>query len=642
MRKKRVYELARDLGVPTNAILELSAEMDMPGLVAVSGLDDDAARSIVERWAQSLDSGEVAEMDKSELLERFGIAWGDVVASQDVESQRVYQFADETGTSSADILRICASLELGVASPLSNLTHEQQRLVRTALESEDRSGSRVSESGMAPVSQQVGEPAPDDETLRDGVADSLTPDFEGPDPQLANHQPSDPEAPRELAPLPPDPELVVTRVIRPTVVIARQEPVARQTGLATMIDRLPMLVILAWAAFLPFQFTFGSSRRPLQLAPSDFLLAGAILMLAPQLRFRKRVWTFWHFAFPATFAISILAGGALSRYSLANKMVGMLVLLAAYTVITTFVTKWSEVRRIMRAFVVSVFVVNTITSVAKVLGVTLPYTKCHSPSCVRLTGYFPDANLYGSLLVVAIALLLGTMGTDAQLFSRLRTTIVVFVSLGSGLFLTLSRSSWIGMALVLGALVVLRPGHATRIVLFGGAVVGSLLTFVLAERSDFLLSVANRRFSIDSRLDIIDDALNAFGENPFFGIGLGNFAERHNVIVHNTVLWLAAELGMVGLVLLAGLMWFVTRQLWFLYRSTTGPRQAMVTALALAHLAMLGFSIGVEALYQRHWWLALSLISVLYAMVHEAVESDLTEPSRGPATVVVERVPAGL
>lgn len=381
--------------------------------------------------------------------------------------------------------------------------------------------------------------------------------------------------------------------------------------------RLPMIFIYMWVVFLPFQFILGSSRRPLQIAPSDFVLAMAVLVLAPQLRLRPRVWTVWHFAFPAVFAVSVLTGGAVSRYSLANKLLGMLVLLAAYTLITTFVRSWSEVRLVMRAFVASVVVVNTVTSVAKVVGVTLPYTRCHSPDCVRLTGYFPDANLYGSLLVVAIAFMLGTMGTDARLFVRLRTTVFAFVSLGVGLFLTLSRSSWIGMALVLVALVFLRPGQGARIVVFGGAVVSSLLTFVLAERSDLLLSTAGRRFTIDSRLQIIDNAIKAFQENPFFGIGLGNFAERHNVIVHNTVLWLAAELGVVGLVLLVGLMGFVIKQLWYVYSHTSGTQQAIVTALALAHLAMMGFSIGVEAFYQRHWWLALSLISVLYARVHE-------------------------
>ena len=71
--------------------------------------------------------------------------------------------------------------------------------------------------------------------------------------------------------------------------------------------------------------------------------------------------------------------------------------------------------------------------------------------------------------------------------------------------------------------------------------------------------------SIDSRFNIIHNAFSAFGENPAFGIGLGNFAERHDEIVHNTTLWLAAELGVVGLIVFVGLMVWVGRRLWWAY-----------------------------------------------------------------------------
>jgi hypothetical protein len=37
-------------------------------------------------------------------------------------------------------------------------------------------------------------------------------------------------------------------------------------------------------------------------------------------------------------------------------------------------------------------------------------------------------------------------------------------------------------------------------------------------------------------------------------------------------------------------------------------------ALLLAHAAMLGVAMGIEAFYQRHWWLIFSLIASSYSL----------------------------
>ena len=37
-------------------------------------------------------------------------------------------------------------------------------------------------------------------------------------------------------------------------------------------------------------------------------------------------------------------------------------------------------------------------------------------------------------------------------------------------------------------------------------------------------------------------------------------------------------------------------------------------ALLLAHTAMFGLAMGIEAFYQRHWWLVLGLIASSYSL----------------------------
>ena len=39
-----------------------------------------------------------------------------------------------------------------------------------------------------------------------------------------------------------------------------------------------------------------------------------------------------------------------------------------------------------------------------------------------------------------------------------------------------------------------------------------------------------------------------------------------------------------------------------------------VLALLLAHTAMFGLAMGIEAFYQRHWWLVLGLIASSYSL----------------------------
>jgi putative inorganic carbon (hco3(-)) transporter len=54
---------------------------------------------------------------------------------------------------------------------------------------------------------------------------------------------------------------------------------------------------------------------------------------------------------------------------------------------------------------------------------------------------------------------------------------------------------------------------------------------------------------------------------------------------------------------------------WFAYRFAPASQQPLVLALLLAHAAMLGLAMGIEAFYQRHWWLIFSLIASSYALV---------------------------
>ena len=50
------------------------------------------------------------------------------------------------------------------------------------------------------------------------------------------------------------------------------------------------------------------------------------------------------------------------------------------------------------------------------------------------------------------------------------------------------------------------------------------------------------------------------------------------------------------------------------YRFTPAREQPLALALLLAHAAMFGLAMGIEAFYQRQWWLVFGLIASSYSL----------------------------
>ena len=79
-------------------------------------------------------------------------------------------------------------------------------------------------------------------------------------------------------------------------------------------------------------------------------------------------------------------------------------------------------------------------------------------------------------------------------------------------------------------------------------------------------------------------------------------------------MWFLADFGFLGLVALLGFLgWFFVKG-WCAYRFAPARERALVLGLLLAHTAMFGLAMGIEAFYQRHWWLVLGLIASSYSL----------------------------
>jgi hypothetical protein len=359
----------------------------------------------------------------------------------------------------------------------------------------------------------------------------------------------------------------------------------------------------------------------LSLALSDLVLVVGLVLTFPSLHFRPGTWSAWHFALPIYLTASALFLGPLNRYSILNKVVGIVVLLASYALVTSNVWTWHDLTRVVRAFFAGTVTFSMLGLIRYVAGADLPFTYCQTCD-VRLIAFMPDANLYGSIVVVAIAAYIALDRTVLGVVHpalRWPSAIVLI----SALALSSSRSAWIALAAVLIVALAIRTRRALPS-LFGGAVIVGAVAFLMAgERTLQLAELAGRRHSIDSRLALIGHGIDAFFENPLIGIGLGNSHERYGQIIHNTMLWVAAELGVIGLVIFFGFLLWVAARLRDAFASASPTHRPLVVFLILGNVSMLAFSLSVEAFYQRHWWL-------LFALA--AVASRLAAGSRWPAT----------
>jgi len=120
------------------------------------------------------------------------------------------------------------------------------------------------------------------------------------------------------------------------------------------------------------------------------------------------------------------------------------------------------------------------------------------------------------------------------------------------------------------------------------------------------------------RIVLTKSAITQWRESPVMGIGLGTFYWRqindeeelssviqHPAVIHTSVLWILTEMGLIGLFLFTGFVVSAFIALW--KANNRQPTQPIIQAAILMLIAMIGISIGTEALYQRYFWLFLGM-----------------------------------
>jgi O-antigen ligase len=376
-------------------------------------------------------------------------------------------------------------------------------------------------------------------------------------------------------------------------------------------DLSPLVWLMGfYIFFLPIQFQTAT----VNIAPSDLFLGAALAFCFFRLRLLPATWGFVHIALVFCFLLaagaSIYLHGTVSQYVVV-KISGLFALFASYLCLTNAASCWVEIRRAIRVFIFAASLHAIIAVAALAAGISPRWLNYGEE---RVSGMLLDPNAFGGLLLVALLLQIGSyLGGRAVVSGLLGGAVAA--SLSIGLFLTLSRSAWIGFTFGFLLISFLRPRTWVIGAVLAAVIAGSVYLWAESRESRHDQVLVERENTAMQRIDQIRQALPMFASHPIMGVGLGEFDLRsdpagyHPLIIHNTTVWIMTEMGLVGLsAYIAFVAWFFRRG-WFALRFAQIEAKPLIVGLLGAHAGMLGLSTGIEVLYQRHWWLVMALLA---------------------------------
>lgn len=233
----------------------------------------------------------------------------------------------------------------------------------------------------------------------------------------------------------------------------------------------------------------------------------------------------------------------------------------------------------------------------------------------RVQSLFFDPNIFGRF-VALVMLTIASLMVYTRRTSRVLASAVVLAVLWAGLVLTLSQSSFAALLAGLIALAAMR-WNTRRVLAATALVVVAGLVFAVAAPSVSGIDLGSARSaekSTSGRFDLVTGGFRLWGDRPLAGQGSGGFAaafERESLAEntafgsptttksHTAPLTVAAEQGLLGLLLFLPLLWFSFKTV---FRRAGGdddrPGAVARVAVAAAFTALFVHSLVYAALFE--------------------------------------------
>jgi O-antigen ligase len=356
----------------------------------------------------------------------------------------------------------------------------------------------------------------------------------------------------------------------------------------------------------------------------------------------------WQILFLFLLALHVLVLNALPEwpleYSLFNKTLGFAWIVLFYVVVASAVRNVEGVIRILRYVILGAVALGFVLVAFGALVGQVGDSDLFSRSG-RFYGLSYKPGPYGAYLsALAIVALAFTMFKVRILWGGLGDTFI-FILLLVLAVLTGSRSSFIG--LTLGLVFVLLAHLRDRGLQYGKMLLRILIVIPLGiwafARVTGVVQYQNpldRQFTIDARQGLNEAAWDAFVRNPVLGEGLSVPLMTQTANTHNSLLWIASELGLVGVALMVGMFYWIIRRIATIAPTDTVNLDSVVATNAVRRALLgtgvvyFGFSMGVETLYQRGLWFFLALGVGLWIVGREQPGTLDASPNGGETNAI--------
>lgn len=233
-----------------------------------------------------------------------------------------------------------------------------------------------------------------------------------------------------------------------------------------------------------------------------------------------------------------------------------------------------------------------------------------------------NANTLGFYLAVSVPLLFAFLVQSRSWLVRSSMLALMAIVLVSAFF-TSSKGAWATITVILGISIIVsvfsrsRAGNGAVLALILAA--GILTSYIYT--GDTVLELVQQRWAASAgsnlqRLEMIEAATEMAADHPLFGAGpksydsIGYLYARHESDPHNVYVWLAAEIGLLGLsmyllVLIVALPYYWLRLRRIERRS--GSQQRFVFLGIVIAVVLMSFVTGLPA-SDKVFWLTLSLL----------------------------------
>ena len=165
-------------------------------------------------------------------------------------------------------------------------------------------------------------------------------------------------------------------------------------------------------------------------------------------------------------------------------------------------------------------------------------------------GIFSDPNDLSLIVVAGIVLCAHWLFDGERSLPARLCWLAPLATLGYTLALTKSRGGFVSLVAAASVFVCLRFNWRKSVPLL---VVLLPLIFMLFGGRQTEIDLDDKEDSAMGRIELWRDAFEYFRESPVFGIGYSQYAERNNLVVHNSFMHCFSELGVFGATFFIGM-----------------------------------------------------------------------------------------